>query len=212
MKINIEAVKDTFNKYSLNELADVLDIHRSTISYYRNGRDFTKNLTLKQLDRLTSMSNINSGNTIEINEAKIRMFKRNFDYHSHFYRSHNLTHYKITSKEYKLLEEAVQKSSQKMTLPMYQEVVKAANFYQYILGLNQEKIKDNLIKLVSLTGKTYGDLALEYDKSKNFLPGIISRHNKGRYITTATPKTLELISKMLGFDNVEEFKVQLLAQ
>ena len=42
MKINVSAVKDTFNKYSLNELAEVLGIHRSTISYYRSGRDFTK--------------------------------------------------------------------------------------------------------------------------------------------------------------------------
>ena len=39
MKININAVKESLNKHSLNELADVLGIHRSTISYYRSGRE-----------------------------------------------------------------------------------------------------------------------------------------------------------------------------
>ena len=65
MKININGVKESLNKHSLNELADVLGIHRSTISYYRSGRDFTKNLTLKQLSILTSMSNIDNEETIE---------------------------------------------------------------------------------------------------------------------------------------------------
>ena len=66
MKININGAKETINNHSLNELAEVLGIHRSTISYYRSGRDFTKNLTLKQLATLTSMSNIDDENTIEI--------------------------------------------------------------------------------------------------------------------------------------------------
>ena len=74
MKININAVKESLNKHSLNELADVLGIHRSTISYYRSGRDFTKNLTLKQLSILTSMSNIEDEETIEIDSDMVKLF------------------------------------------------------------------------------------------------------------------------------------------
>ena len=107
MKINVKAVKDTFNKYSLNELAEVLGIHRSTISYYRSGRDFTKNLTLKQLSILTSMSNIEDEETIEIDSDMVKLFHINFKNHSDFYRSRNLTGYQVTAKEYKLLVEAI---------------------------------------------------------------------------------------------------------
>ena len=184
MKINVKAVKDTFNKYSLNELAEVLGIHRSTISYYRSGRDFTKNLNLKQLSILTSMSNIDNEETIEID----------------------------SDMEYKLLVEASNLSIEDLTLPMYHEVIKAAKFYQFVLSLDQDKILENLVHLASLTGKTYGELAEEYNKSKNYLPGIMTRHNQGRYITTITPKTMELLSEMLGFANVEDFKHELFKQ
>ena len=176
MKININGVKESLNKHSLNELADVLGIHRSTISYYRSGRDFTKNLTLKQLSILTSMSNIDNEETIEIDSDMVKLFHINFKNHSDFYRSRNLTG------------------------------------YQFILSLDQDKILENLVHLASLTGKTYGDLAEEYNKSKNYLPGIMTRHNQGRYITTITPKTMELLSKMLGFANVEDFKHELFKQ
>ena len=212
MKINLNAVKDTFNKYSLNELAEVLNIHRSTISYYRNGRDFTKNLNLKQLSILTSMSNIDNEETIEIDSDLVKVFHANFDRHSDFYRSRNLTGYQVTAKEYKLLEEAASLSIEEMTLPMYNVVIKTAKFYQFMLNLDQDKILENLIRLASLTGKTYGDLAEEYNKSKNYLPGIMTRHNQGRYITTTNPKTMELLSKMLGFANVEDFKHELFKQ
>mgnify|MGYP001738320322 CR=1 FL=1 len=200
MKINVSAVKDTFNKYSLNELAEVLGIHRSTISYYRSGRDFTKNLNLKQLSILTAMSNIDNEETIEIDSDMVKLFHINFKNHSEFYRSRNLTGYQVTAKEYKLLVEASNLSIEDLTLPMYQEVIKAA------------KILENLVHLASLTGKTYGELAEEHNKSKNYLPGIMTRHNQGRYITTITPKTMELLSEMLGFANVEDFKHELFKQ
>ena len=212
MKINVNAVKDTFNKYSLNELAEVLGIHRSTISYYRSGRDFTKNLNLKQLSILTAMSNIDNEETIEIDSDMVKLFHINFKNHSEFYRSRNLTGYQVTAKEYKLLVEASNLSIEDLTLPMYQEVIKAAKFYQFVLSLDQDKILENLVHLASLTGKTYGELAEEHNKSKNYLPGIMTRHNQGRYITTITPKTMELLSKMLGFANVEDFKHELFKQ
>ena len=212
MKINVSAVKDTFNKYSLNELAEVLDIHRSTISYYRSGRDFTKNLNLKQLSILTAMSNIDNEETIEIDSDMVKLFHINFKNHSEFYRSRNLTGYQVTAKEYKLLVEASNLSIEDLTLPMYQEVIKAAKFYQFVLSLDLDKILENLVHLASLTGKTYGELAEEHNKSKNYLPGIMTRHNQGRYITTITPKTMELLSEMLGFANVEDFKYELFKQ
>lgn len=211
MKINIKAVKETINNHSLNELADVLGIHRSTVSYYRNGRDFTKNLTLKQLSTLTSMSNIDNEDTIEVNEDMVKLFHINFKNHSNFYRSRNLTGYQVSAKEYKLLEEASLINVEDMTLPMYHEVIKAAEFYQFMLTLDQDKILENLIRLASATGKSYSDLAEEYNKSKNYLSGIMTRHNQGRYITTTNNKTLELLSKMFGFNNVEEFKQELFA-
>lgn len=210
MKINVNAVKDTFNKYSLNELAEVLGIHRSTISYYRSGRDFTKNLNLKQLSILTS--NIDNEETIEIDSDMVKLFHINFKNHSEFYRSRNLTGYQVTAKEYKLLVEASNLSIEDLTLPMYHEVIKAAKFYQFVLSLDQDKILENLVHLASLTGKTYGELAEEHNKSKNYLPGIMTRHNQGRYITTITPKTMELLSEMLGFANVEDFKHELFKQ
>lgn len=212
MKINVSAVKDTFNKYSLNELAEVLGIHRSTISYYRSGRGFTKNLNLKQLSTLTAMSNIDNEETIEIDSDMVKLFHINFKNHSEFYRSRNLTGYQVTAKEYKLLVEASNLSIEDLTLPMYQEVIKAAKFYQFVLSLDQDKILENLVHLASLTGKTYGELAEEHNKSKNYLPGIMTRHNQGRYITTITPKTMELLSEMLGFANVEDFKYELFKQ
>lgn len=212
MKININGVKETINNHSLNELAEVLGIHRSTISYYRSGRDFTKNLTLKQLATLTSMSNIDDENTIEIDSNMVKIFHDNFEKHNDFYRSRNLTGYQVTAKEYKLLTEAAPLSVEEMTLPMYNVVIEAAKFYQFILSLDQDKILENLVHLASLTGKTYGDLAEEYNKSKNYLPGIMTRHNQGRYITTITPKTMELLSKMFGFANVEDFKHELFKQ
>jgi DNA-binding helix-turn-helix protein len=159
MKINVNAVKDTFNKYSLNELAEVLGIHRSTISYYRSGRDFTKNLNLKQLSILTTMSNIDNEETIEIDSDMVKLFHINFKNHSEFYRSRNLTGYQVTAKEYKLLVEASNLSIEDLTLPMYHEVIKAAKFYQFVLSLDQDKILENLVHLASLTGKTYGELA-----------------------------------------------------
>ena len=131
MKINVSAVKDTFNKYSLNELTEVLGIHRSTISYYRSGRDFTKNLNLKQLSILTTMSNIENEETIEIDSDMVKLFHIN-----EFYRSRNLTGYQVTAKEYKLLVEASNLSIEDLTLPMYHEVIKAAEFYQFILSLD----------------------------------------------------------------------------
>lgn len=212
MKINVSAVKDTFNKYSLNELAEVLGIHRSTISYYRSGRDFTKNLNLKQLSILTAMSNIDNEETIEIDSDMVKLFHINFKNHSEFYRSRNLTGCQVTAKEHKLLVEASNLSIEDLTLPMYQEVIKAAKFYQFVLSLDQDKILENLVHLASLTGKTYGELAEEHNKSKNYLPGIMTRHNQGRYITTITPKTMELLSEMLGFANVEDFKYELFKQ
>lgn len=153
MKINVNAVKDTFNKYSLNELAEVLGIHRSTISYYRSGRDFTKNLNLKQLSILTAMSNIDNEETIEIDSDMVKLFHINFKNHSEFYRSRNLTGYQVTAKEYKLLVEASNLSIEDLTLPMYHEVIKAAKFYQFVLSLDQDKILENLVHLASLTGK-----------------------------------------------------------
>ena len=212
MKINVSAVKDTFNKYSLNELAEVLGIHRSTISYYRSGRDFTKNLNLKQLSILTAMSNIDNEETIEIDSDMVKLFHINFKNHSEFYRSRNLTGYQVTAKEYKLLVEASNLSIEDLTLPMYQEVIKAAKFYQFVLSLDQDKILENLVHLASLTGKTYGELAEEHNKSKNYLPGIMTRHNQGRYITTITPKTMELLSEMLRSNKVEDFKYELFKQ
>ena len=213
MKININAVKESLNKHSLNELADVLGIHRSTISYYRSGRDFTKNLTLKQLSILTSMSHIdNNEETIEIDSDIFKLFYINFKIHSKFYLSRIISGYQVTSKEYILLVEASNLSIEDLTLPMYHEVIKAAEFYQFMLSIDQDKVLENLVQLASLTGKTYGDLAEEYNKSKNYLPGIMTRHNQGRYITTITPKTMELLSKMLGFANVEDFKHELFKQ
>ena len=212
MKINVSAVKDTFNKYSLNELAEVLGIHRSTISYYRSGRDFTKNLNLKQLSILTAMSNIDNEETIEIDSDMVKLFHINFKNHSEFYRSRNLTGYQVTAKEYKLLVEASNLSIEDLTLPMYNVVIEAAKFYQFMLNIDQDKVLENLIRLASLTGKTYGDLAEEHHKAKNYLPGIMTRHNQGRYITTTNPKTMELLSKMLGFANVEDFKHELFKQ
>jgi len=110
------------------------------------------------------------------------------------------------------LTEAAPLSVEEMTLPMYNVVIEAAKFYQFMLNIDQDKVLENLIRLASLTGKTYGDLAEEYHKAKNYLPGIMTRHNQGRYITTTNPKTMELLSKMLGFANVEDFKHELFKQ